>query len=347
VAEAVGASGGELLTAVVVGYEVALRVGRALGTFRRLEIPHVQVNQGFGAVAAACKLLGLDREAVVSAFGVLGGSIRGTPRRKRELQASGAGASIESNRGMYALQGVLAALQAGKGLSGASGILDGDRLWTAAGADGCLFDQLTLGLGEVYRIMEMSFKPTPTCRDTQPALTGLWQILEDWPIMPEEIEEILVKGRLRLMGYDWENLPAAQSSTPCALAMSLIGGELPGPRWYTTGRYRDPDVRSYAQKVRFEWDPEAEELYDRYGRIICTVTVRTRGGDSRTVRVEHVKGGPGNPLTEAELVAKFRANASPVIDEGQIGGVLESFGHWADMEYVSSLMKLLGGGGGT
>ncbi len=200
----------------------------------------------------------------------------------------------------------------------------------------------------VYRIMEMEFKPTPSCRDTHPPMTAVWEIFEGWSIGPEEVEEITLKGstiesRLqKLIGYKWETMLEAEFNTPCAIAMSLISGEPPGPRWYTTGRFNDPDIREFAKKVRFVFDVEAEELAEG-GKRITTATITTKDGRSRTARIEYPKGRPENPMSDAELKDKFRANATAVIGEEQIEEILESFGHWETLDDISALTCLLHG----
>jgi 2-methylcitrate dehydratase PrpD len=345
--EARKVSGAELLTAVVVGYEVATRVGRATGADRTADVPHVQINLGFGAVAAACKVLNLSQEQIVHALGILGNRMRGNPMRRKApggvQRRSEHRATVKSDRAFNAPSGVLAALQAEKGLTGPLGVLDGKEFWQAGGADTCYYDELTLGLGELYRIMETEFKPWPSCRTCHTPVTAVMDVLEDWPVDPDQIEEIRLWTFMKMVGYDWGTDPIEASFVcPCAVALAVASGEPPGPRWYTTGRFTDPDIRALARKVIYEFDVEAEELADM-GKRICTARITTKDGRSRTARSEWAKGRPENPMSGAELKAKFRANADSVLTETQIDEVLASFDGWQVLEDVSSLIALLRG----
>lgn len=337
-------SGEELLTAVIVGYEVAIRVGRATGMDRTPDVPHVQINLPFGSAAAACKVLGLNQQEIESALGIVGGRMRGNPmRRTAPPGTQSTSHTTKSDRGYNAISGALAALQAEKGLKGKQDVLDGDAFWQAGGADRCRFDELTMGLGEMYRIMEMEFKPWPSCRACHTAITGVLKTLEGWDVDPEEIEEIRLRTILYLIGYEWDTMMEAAFVCPCAVALAVMSGEPPGPRWYTTGRFKDPDVRAFARKIIYEFDPEPERVRRELGKWICKATITAKDGESKTARIEYAKGRPENPMTEAELKDKFRANADSVVPEGQIEGVLRMIEDLEDLEDVSALTDLLHG----
>jgi 2-methylcitrate dehydratase PrpD len=319
--ETVKASGKELLTAVILGYEVSLRVGRAAGSLLWSLWPSLStLSKLVGPATAACRLLNLDREAFKRAFDILeSGSGRlelaGPKRIKHDIPKESVRGSVKSNYGLVSLRGILAARQAQKGLTGMKGLLDtGLRTWYLIGGKVDNYDELTKGLGESYRIMDMSFKPTPSCRLTHLPITAAWQALEDYPIKAEEIAEITVKGVERLKHYEWETMLDAQFSTPCALAMAISGGE-PGPRWYTTGRFKDADIRELASKVKFEYDPQAEALEIKNEKLTGTMVIRLKSGKVKKAYVEQIKGAPDNPMSEDELRAKFRANASSVIGD--------------------------------
>jgi 2-methylcitrate dehydratase PrpD len=338
------ASGEDLLTAVLVAYEVAIRVGRATGMDRTADIPHAQINLPFGAAVAASKLLGLDREQIIDALGIMVGRMRGNPmRRKAPTGVQPTNLTIKSDRGFNAVLGVLAALQAEKGHTGKKNVLDSDGFWQAGGADGCRFEELTMGLGETYRIMEMEFKPWPCCRTCHTPITAVMEVLEGWPVKPEDIQEIRLRTFLKLVGYEWETMMEAEFVCPCAIAMAVMSGEPPGPRWYTTGRFRDPDVRDFARRITYEFDVEAEALRDA-GKRICTATIITKDGQSRSARIESAKGRPDNPMTPAELEDKFRANADSVLSQERIGKVLGSLADWESLEDITALTDLLHGG---
>jgi 2-methylcitrate dehydratase PrpD len=124
--------------------------------------------------------------------------------------------------------------------------------------------------------------------------------------------------------------------------LSIQSGEPPGPRWYTTGRFRDPDIQELASRIRFVFDPGSEQLAQG-GKRITTATIVTRDGENRTAHVEYPKGRPENPMTYAELEDKFRANASAVLGPERTESVLGLLRCLETLESISSLTDLLHG----
>jgi len=132
----------------------------------------------------------------------------------------------------------------------------------------------------------------------------------------------------------------AQFSIPCALALDLLGVKA-GPRWYTSGRFKDADVRRLAGKVKYEHDPRAQELEIKEGKMICTVEIVFKDGKTKKAGIEHTKGAPGNPLSKDEMFAKFRENATPILGEPQIKKVYDMVMNLEKLADVSLLTKLL------
>jgi 2-methylcitrate dehydratase PrpD len=231
-------------------------------------------------------------------------------RRKWDIGASSVTGSVKGNRGVASVEGILAAWQAKHGFSGRTGLLDLDpRDWYLADLPVQGYEDLTKGLGETYRIMDVSFKPTPSCRWTHVPITAAWQALEDQPIKAQDISQIVIRGVERLKRYEWQTMLDAQFSIPCALALAITGAQ-PGPGWYTTGRFRDEDIRELASKVTYERDREAEALEIEQGKMVCEVNITLKDGQVKTAHADRIKGAPDNPMSRDEILAKFRANLS-------------------------------------
>ncbi len=339
--EAINASGKEFLTAVILGYEITLRAGRAAGSI--LWQSTLNTSSGIlGPAAVSSRLLNLDREAISNAFRLAqSGGINPPKPHKHDIPKSMVVPKIKGHYGIRSLQGILAARQAQQGLTGWKGLLDFDRkAWYLAGGEVDNYDILTQGLGKTYRILEVSFKPTPSCRWSHVPITAAWEALENKPVKGEEISEILIKGVERLKRYNWETMLQAQFSIPCAVALA-ISGEEPGPGWYTTGRFKDADIRDLASKVKFEHDPRAEELELKEGKMICTVEIRFKDGKVKKASIDKIKGAPDNPMSDDELKAKFRANATSVIGEAQIEQVIDMILNLEKLTELSLLTALL------
>ena len=339
--QSVKASGEELLTAVIVGYEVCQRVGRASGSL--LWQTNLDSLAGLvGPAAVSSRLLKLDRGAAVDVFHLaqlLGGG--GPKRHKFDIPAEMVIPSIKSNYGLDALLGILAAHVAKQGIRGYDNLLDGGlETWFLAGGEVSNYKILTQGLGTKYLIVEMSFKPTPSCRWTHVPITAAREALNGKPVKEDEVSQIIIKGVERLKRYEWDTMLDAQFSIPCALALDLVG-ETPGPRWYTTGRFKDAEIRRLASKVKYEHDRRALELEIKEGKMICTVEIVFKDGKTKKASIEHIKGAPDNPMSEDELFSKFRENATPVLSEPQIKKVIDMVMNLEKLSDVSLLTKLL------
>lgn len=344
-AEMVAVSGKELITAVILGYEVSLRIGSAI---RSIVIEEGQrrvlVNFSFlvfGSVTSVARLLGLNKEEIISAFGIAGSIAPGPAKGSHPGGVPAKLGEAKLNYHIYALLGTLAARQAQTGLIGPKDILDGDLFWTRSGANSCNYPELTRDLGKQYRIMEVAFKPAAACRLTHHSITAVWKALEGEAVKAKDIEKILLTQAMVLPPvYEWETMVQAQFSLPCAVAMSIAGGE-PGPGWYQTGRFKESDIRELAKKVKVDEDPEASELWVKYGQLVSTAEVKTRDGKVSKAHIEYPKGEPKNPLTEEELQHKFLNNAVATLGQRQAEELKHQLLQLEEVKDVSALANLL------
>ncbi len=354
--EAVAASGKDIIAAVILGYEVSLRIGRAIrsiimGKGRR----KVLFNAAFivfGSATSVGKLLKLSQEETISAFGIAGTMAPGTARGTHRGGIATAVGEAKLTYQMHAFLGAFAACQAHKGLVGPNGILDEDTFWTKCGAISCNYLELTRDLGKTYRIMEVGFKPVCSCRFTQPSITAVWKALEGEKVKAEDIEEIiLTQGdnidsgglieSLQLPEVNaWDTMVQAQFSLPCAVAMSIIGGQ-PGPDWYKTNRFKEQDVRELARKIKLVDDPEAAELWVQHGRLVCKAEVKLKDGQTKQSFIEYPKGEPENPLTEEQLQDKFIANAKGILGQKKAEELAHILLHLEDVRQIPDLSHLL------
>jgi 2-methylcitrate dehydratase PrpD len=343
VGESVHASGRDVLTAVVLGYEITMRVGRALGS--------ILWTSGFpllpdciGPAMVSARLLRVDQATVQRVFGVLTLDPGPVPRlspQKYDIPSDMDLGTIKWNYGGSAELGVLAAYKAKSGLTGMPGLLDLDYTgWCMAGLPPQGYDDLTRGLGREHWIQNMSFKPTPSCRWTHVPITAAWSALKNRPVRAADIERVVIKGVNRLQRYQWEQMTDAQFSIPCSLALAM-SGDTPGPGWYISGRFRDADIRELASKIRLERDPAAEAREIDDVAMSCTVEITFKNGEVKSGTCEHVKGAPGNPMSRDELVAKFKANASHLNPRSQ-QQIIDAILHLEDVSDIAILMDSLG-----
>ena len=335
--EAVGASGEEVLTAVILGYEVCLRIGRAEGPID-WEWPSIYLSSMTrGTSTVSSRLLKLDKQKIATAL-QHAMVIQLTPKHlKFDIPPSVTVPGIKSNFGLTAVEGILAARLAQQRIKGFAQFLNSDlKEWFLAGGSVEGYEVLTEGLGKIYRIMEVSFKPTPSCRFTHIPITALWEALDNKPVKAKEVSQIIIKGVERLNRPEWKVMLEAQFSMQCAVAMAALGIE-PGPKWYTDNRFNGPDVRELAAKIKLENDPEAEELEIKNRKIKCTVKVKFKNGTVKEAIGSNIKGAPDNPMTEEELKAKFRANTIGIMSESRVKELMDAVLNLEKLPQISEL----------
>jgi 2-methylcitrate dehydratase PrpD len=340
--ESIGASGEEVLTAVILGYEVSLRIGRALGSID-WQTPMYLDSMTRGTTTVSSRLLKLEEKEICNALHHAIEIPLPAKRQKFDIPPAFIVPETKSDFGLNGIRGILNARLAQQGVTLGLGmsILDGDfKQWYLTGGDIQGFDILTGGLGKIYRIMEVSFKPTPSCRLSHAPVTALWKALDHKPVKGKNIEQITIKNVKRLDRPKWEIMMEAQFSMQCVISLAALGIE-PGPKWYTTGKFKDPEVRELAAKVKLENDPEAEEMEIREGKTKCTATVKFKDGTVKKATIHHIKGAPGNPMTEEELKEKFKANTIDIFSEDQVDKIIDAVLNLEKLPKVSDLTKLL------
>src|ERR1700759_889762 len=187
VGELVGASGRDVLTAIVAGYEVCCRLGNALDpTSHYARGFHPTATAGtYGAAAAAGKLFGLTKDQIVAAFGVAGSQAAGS------LQFLVNGAWNKRYQvGASAMNGVIAATLARNDFVGATESVEGKHGLLVGYSDNAHPGKAVAGLGEIYETMKIGIKPYPSCRYTHAALDALIAMRREHNLTPDQIKRV-------------------------------------------------------------------------------------------------------------------------------------------------------------
>lgn len=318
VGESVGATGRDVLTAIVAAYEVTMRVGRSLGSgLWKAGLLHAfRAVAQVGPAVAAAKLYGLTAAELRTVFSVLAleEGVSAPLNNKHDVPATLQIGLLKGNMGSLAELGARAALKGQAGLSGGMGMLELSAVdWCRAGLPAAGFDTLTEGLGEVFLISQMSLKATPSCWLSQPPITAAWNALGGRRIDATHVARIRIVGVPRLERVSWSSLFDAQFSLPCALALAVSSGQ-PGPKWYTDRLFEAPHILALAAKVVQETDPAAELAEIRENRMSCRVAIELKDGAAIEGECHAVKGTPDNPLTQQEQDAKWSANTAHLPD---------------------------------
>jgi len=319
VGEKMGASGAQVLTAVVTGYEVLLRIGYAIEpTPERQRQAYGLSWQSLGATITSGKLLNLDKERMRHALS-LGGYNTPVPfDHKLGLEIEERPVSwIKNNFGWSAMGGVLGSLLAQKGFIGNRFILDGDKgFWAMTGSDQCDFSKMYAGLGETYLLPKTSIKPYAGCRFLHSPIDACLKILGENKLTADDIVSVTAETTTEIIeessDSNPENIIDAQFSLPFLVAL-CIHGRSPAKGLHETD-LANPTIRSTARKIILKTDDELDKLFwDDRSLIPCRVTIETKDGRRFEETVLKPKGSPESPLTEAEIEEKFISLTEPVI----------------------------------
>ena len=302
---------GEARAAFALGYEVAGRAGEA---WRIRPGMHVDGSwHALGAAVAAARLSGADAEGAARAFRLVACQI---PFALYAPIAAGL-----DGRNSYpahaVLLGTLAAASAAAGMDGPEAALAEAR-FLALGLDQ---PPPAAPAGE-WLLAEAYIKPFAGVRHAHYAAAAALRL----GVAPEAIAALRLETYAEALRYAANRDPAsaitAQFSLSWAVAAALAQGDL-GPAAYTAGALSDPGLRRIEALVELAEDTALTAAGRRGARLVATLS----DGSRRSAEAGALPGDPGTPLHEAEVIAKFRRYAAPVLGaeaaEAAIAALLE------------------------
>ena len=305
VAELRGLSGQDVLTAVVVGVEVASRVGNGLGTPHFDRGWHVTGTMGhLGAALAAGRLLGLDPERMRHALALAATQAAGHTEQLGSMTKS-------LHPGKAAADGVEAALLAAGGFTGPAGAIEGRRGLAALMAPGVDLDEVVRDLGSAWETDDNAFKPYSCGIVSHPVIDAAVVLRERGidPARIRSVEAVVHPVVLDVMGVqEPESGLRSKFSVYHCFAIGLLDG-VAGPAQYTDERAADPQVVELRRKVTATLDPSV-------AKDACTVRAQLEDGTTEEVVVEHATGSTARPMTDEQLRAKLDLVVRPVLADG-------------------------------
>ncbi|NLY34518.1 MAG: MmgE/PrpD family protein, partial [Alcaligenaceae bacterium] len=313
VAQEIGASGKELLTACVAGYEAGIRVGEFLGR-SHYKIFHTTGTAGTIAAAVTVgRLLKLNPEQMLDAIGSAGTQAAGLWEFLRT-----AADSKQLHTAKAAANGLIAAYLAKDGFTGAKQILEGAQGMGAGMSTDADPRKLVDGLGSRWALPETSFKYHASCRHTHPAADALQVVMKDNKLSASDIASVVThvhQGAIDVLGAVVKPETVHQSKFSMGTVLALIAIQNFAGLAEFDAALHDEQVGAFREKVTMELDEEVDTAYPN--RWIGKVTVTTTDGRVFKGRVDEPKGDPGNTLSRPEIEDKVMRlgqyeNAAPV-----------------------------------
>jgi 2-methylcitrate dehydratase PrpD len=300
VAQAIGASGAQLITAAVVGYEVGIRVGEFLGR-SHYRVFHTTGTAGTLAAAAAVgHLLGLNATQMQHAFGSAGTQSAGLWEFLRT-----AADSKQLHTAHAAGAGLMAAYLAKDNFTGAAQILEGPQGMAAGMSSDADVRKLTDGLGTRWATAETSFKYHASCRHTHPAADALLKIMQGNHLQLSDLARVIThvhQGAMDVLGPVTHPSTVHQSKFSMGTVLALVARFEHAGLSEFDRHFKDEVTQALRDKVEMVLDAEVDTAYPQ--RWIGKVTVHTTDGRVLHGRVDEPKGDPGNTLSREEITAK-------------------------------------------
>ncbi len=307
-AERENCSGLAFLRAVVAGYDVACRVGRALAPRLLAERGHSSRSIGgaFGAAAAAASLAGLEPEGVRCALSFAA------------QQASGIGSYIRAENhgekavvlgGIPARNGVAAATLVKAGFTGAADPFEGESNFLAAYSPDPRPGEIMRGLGTDFEITRTSIKRFCVGSPIQAPLEALLQMISEYKLHADNVRHLKVRLPQDKAGTVNDRF-MPDVNVQHILAVALLNGKLTFAAAHSAESMTDSAVLGLKSRIELVPDPE---LVDKdYPRQVI-LEVSTPDGSRLIKHLRSYRGTPENPPSAQEVEDKARELVGPVI----------------------------------
>jgi len=338
VAEIMRCSGREVIVATVLAYEVFCRICDQ-ADLKPLGFDHVTVG-GMASTAAAARLLRLPERQIAEAFNLgIAPNIALYQTRIGNVSMWKGCAYANASR-----NAVFAALLAARGMTGPAPIFEGVGGYFKA-VTHAPFTLAALGGREhPFKIMECSIKRYPLGQYSQTVVQAALEARANIK-SADEIAEVrigTVSAAVRLMAGDPEKwAPAtretADHSMPYTVAVALIYGAVE-ERHFDDQYLRDPKILALAQRVKVEASEEADRHMPEAMR--CDLKLVTKSGATHSAVVDYHKGHYKNPMSDAEVEAKFCGLALHVLEPAQTDRLLEALWNIETMADAGEIVRL-------
>jgi 2-methylcitrate dehydratase PrpD len=333
-------SGRDFVLAVTLGLDVACRLALAATVDRGW---HRTAAFGiFGATAAAGKLLGLSLDQMVDAFGIAYSQAAGT----RQCIIDGA-LTKRFQAGQAACGAVLSALLAREGFTGAHEVFSGRfGFFPMYQPDGYNLDAISDELGTIFRGVELSFKPYPSGRPNHAILDAALALYHQLDLTTAEVGEGIAEVMITVSPQTYKEQlspeagkrrPAqvveAQFSIPFLVAAALVRGRVGIGE---VAGVDDPQVLALSDRIQGAVREAAPATW-------AQIMVRRADGRAASLESTSPSGSPEQPLSNAQLQAKFRdcaAHAVKPIPKEAVEQAIQLIHHLEDIPDATALVRL-------
>ncbi|HEY2255312.1 MAG TPA: MmgE/PrpD family protein [Variovorax sp.] len=326
-----GASGRQLIDALVLGIDVACRIGNTMYPDHYDRGWHITGSTGMlGAAAGCARLLGLDERQTAMAIGIAASQPVGLREQFGTM-------TKPFHPGGAARAGLMSALLASHGFSASERALEAPRGFIQVVSDKRSWHEVTDALGERFEISFNSYKPFACGIVIHPSIDACVR-LRDQGIRPEQVERIELRVHSLVLELTGKKEPRdglqGKFSVYHGCAAGLIFGRA-GEEEFSDAVVNDPKVIALRNKVQATIDDGIDEA-------AVQVTAVLQDGRRVEVRVDHAIGSLENPLSDAQLEAKFDSLVVPVLGANRAQQITRACRSLAALDDLRSLTALCG-----
>ena len=333
-------NGKQLITALVLGVDVICRI--SLGIRRPLSWIRTSTCGSFGAAATVGKILGLEREGLTNALGVVYAQTSGNAQGLIE------GRLVKRMQPGFAAQaGVISGFLARAGITGSNEFLQGQygffNLYERGQYDP---GPIVTGLGGHYSISDLSLKPYPCCRMTHASIDAALQLRNEIDGPAEDIEEIRLMvskmttemvGKAFVTGTNPQ--VDAQFSIPYTVSAALLRGDV-FLEDFEPAAIMDKRVKALAERVYVIHDPDLPDKDILHAKM----AIKMKNGRMYETEINAPLGNPDNPMDMERCKDKFRkclAFSNLDFDDARAGELVSMIENLEQIQDVRSLIALM------
>ncbi len=300
-------SGSDFLHALVLGTEVECRIGNAVYPAHYDAGWHITGTAGvFGAAAASGRLLGLTEQQMVWALGLAATQPVGLKEMFGTMTKS-------FHPGRAAQNGLTAALLAARGFTSSDQAIEAKAGWANTLSTQHDYREITEHLGETYEISLNSYKPFACGVVIHPIIDGCIRLREQYGLTPAAVDHVDLSVHPLVLELTGKKTPATglegKFSVYFAAAVAIADGAA-GEKQFRDGKVRDAAIVALRDRVTTTVDTSLVEDQAR-------VAIVLKDGRHVEVFVEHAVGSVDNPMSDAQLEAKFLDLADGVLPAAQ------------------------------
>ena len=334
-------SGKGVITAINLGYDLSiafLEGVRGVGMEKRGW--NGDTRGAYIMPLVAGHILGLNEEQMENAVGIAGSchavfGILDTPSEEYTMTKN-----IRFPTMSYA--GMMAALLSQKGFTGPASMIEGHDGFIEVVMDGEYDTSKLLAFKGKFSICDTCIKSIIADFSSHGHLTATLNLARENDIKPENISQIRITTSKRCAEHTGDpvkkypkNKETADHSSYYLTAIAVIDREI-GPSQFTPEKYCDPKVLELIEKVTLTGDPSLDKA-----RPAGISEIITEDGQEYRLRVDHPRGHARNPMTDEEIISKFKSMASAYMKDDHMHQLIETVFDLENMDDIGKLPELM------